>query len=173
MDLTYATIPVFGGKERRLYRESSFVKIVKRVDCPNNAPMYGKQKEFSCLLLEEIELILEEAQVESSIQLNQQSMECDKVWKLYFDGAYSKEGNRVGVLLVSQKSNLIPLFFKLEFEATRNVVEYETLLLGLQAAINLNIGCLLLFGDSELVVKHIRNQYQTYHPILKAYRNEV
>jgi len=32
LDLTYATIPVFGGEERRLFRESRFVKTVTRVD---------------------------------------------------------------------------------------------------------------------------------------------
>jgi len=82
---------------------------------------------------------LDETQVQCSVQLNQQALEYDKVWKLYFDGAYSREGNGVNVLLVSPEGSLIPLSFKLEFEAT-NVVEYEALLLGLQSARNLNIG---------------------------------
>lgn len=30
-----------------------------------------------------------------------------------------------------------------------------------------------MFGDLELVVKHISNQFQTKHPRLKAYWNEV
>lgn len=96
-------------------------------------------------------------------------MKCNKVWKLYFDGAYSKEANGVGVLLVSPVSSLIPISFKLEFEATNNVSKYESLLLGLQATKNINIGCLTTFGDSELVVKKIRNQCQAKHPRLKAY----
>eukprot|EP00253_Pinus_taeda_P010726 PITA_10726 len=83
------------------------------------------------------------------------------------------EGNGSGVLLVSLEGGLIPLSFKLEFEATNNVVDYEYLLLGLQTARNINIGCLTVFGDSELVVKQIRNQCQAKHPRLKAYRNEV
>ena len=32
LDLTYATIPVFGGEERRLYQETRFVKIVTKAD---------------------------------------------------------------------------------------------------------------------------------------------
>jgi len=58
--------------------------------------VYGKEKEFSCLMLEENELIPEETQVELLVKLNKQSLECDKVWKLYFYGAYSKEGNGEG-----------------------------------------------------------------------------
>jgi len=173
LDSTYATVPMFGGEERRLYRKSIFVKAVTRADCSKNAPMYGKEKDFSCLLLEENDKVMDETQVEGSVQLNKQSLECNKVLRLYFGGAYSRKGNVVGVLLVSPKGSLIPLSFKLEFEATNNVVEYEALLLGLQAAINLNIGCLTVFGDSELVVKQIRNQCQTKHPRLKASRNEV
>ena len=54
-----------------------------------------------------------------------------KYGKLYFDGANSKDGNGAKVLLVSSKGILIPLPFKLEFEATNNVVEYEAFLLGI------------------------------------------
>lgn len=67
LDLTYDTIPLFGGEERWLYRESRFVKTVKTIDCSNNAHVYGKEKEFHLLLLEENELILEETQVESLV----------------------------------------------------------------------------------------------------------
>lgn len=74
---------------------------------------------------------------------------------MYFDGANSKEGNGVGVLLMSLAGSLIPLSFKLEFEATNNVEKYEALLIGLKAARNLDIEYLTMFGDSELVVNLI------------------
>lgn len=60
----------------------------------------------------------------------------NEVWKLYFDRANSKEGNGVGILLVSPEGNLMPLSFKLEFEATNNVAKYEAFLLGLQMGIS-------------------------------------
>lgn len=37
LDPTYDTIPIFAGEERRLHRESRFIKTVTRVDFPNNA----------------------------------------------------------------------------------------------------------------------------------------
>ena len=53
------------------------------------------------------------------------------VWTLHFDGANSREGNGAGVLLISPTGKWVPLSFKLEYEATNNVDEYEAMLLGL------------------------------------------
>ncbi len=63
-------------------------------------------------------------------------------------------------MLVSPEGIMIPLSFKLKFEETNNVAEYEALLLGLQMTRNMNIECLSVYGDSELVVKQIRDQCQ-------------
>ena len=52
MDLTYATILVFGGQERRLYRETRFVKMVTKAENLVNS-LYSKEGDFSCLMLEE------------------------------------------------------------------------------------------------------------------------
>ena len=95
------------------------------------------------------------------------------IQNLHFDGANSREGNGAGVLLISPTGKWIPLSFKLEYEATNNVAEYEALLLGLKIAKSMGIQCLKVLGDSELVVRQIRNQCQTKHPRLRAYRNEV
>lgn len=92
---------------------------------------------------------------------------------MHFDGANSREANGAGVLLISPTSKWVPLSFKLEYEATNNVAEYEAFLLGLQTARNMSIQSLKVLGDSELVVRKIRNQCQTKHPRLIAYRNEV
>jgi len=42
-----------------------------------------------------------------------------------FDGAYYREGNGLGVSLVSLEGSLIAISFKLELKATNNVVECE------------------------------------------------
>jgi len=63
LDLTYATIPTFGGKKRNLYRESMFVKIVTPNKGLENFPVHGKESDLSYLFLEEDETILEETLV--------------------------------------------------------------------------------------------------------------
>jgi ribonuclease HI len=65
------------------------------------------------------------------------------------------------------------LSYKLEFDITNNINEYESLLLGLKATINMGIDKIHVFGDSELIIHHIKNIYQTKRHRLKKYRNEV
>jgi len=132
IDLTYATIPTFGGEKRRLYTKSRFVKTVTLAKGLENSPVHGKESDLSCLFLEEDETFLEETSVHLTEQLEHQRANENEVWKLYFDGENSKEGNGAGILLVSLEGSLILLSFKMEFEATNNVAVYEALLLGLQ-----------------------------------------
>jgi len=81
--------------------------------------------------------------------------------------------SRSGVVLISPKKENITQSCKLDFEVTNNVVEYEAFLLGLQLAKSLKVQNLSVFTDSKLIVKHIRNIFQTKHPRLRSYRNEV
>ncbi len=63
LDLTYATIPTFGGEQRRLYRESRFLKTVTATKGSENSPVHGKDSDISYLFLEEDENLLEEASI--------------------------------------------------------------------------------------------------------------
>lgn len=45
----------------------------------------------------------------------------------------------------------------LEFECKNNTAEYEALVQGLYKAISLNMKHLQMFGDSEIVIKWVRN----------------
>jgi ribonuclease HI len=56
------------------------------------------------------------------------------VWKMYFDGSSSKDRSSAGILLISPSEEVITLFYKLEFETTNNIAEYEALVLGLRVA---------------------------------------
>ena len=51
MDLTYATIPVFGGENRRLYRELQFAYIVSNDKNPTNHPLYVVEKDLGTCML--------------------------------------------------------------------------------------------------------------------------
>jgi hypothetical protein len=74
------------------------------------------------------------------------------VWKMFFDGASSSEGTGVGVVFVSPCQETISLSYKLEFEATNNVVEYEALVLGLRAAKEMGIKEVAVFEDAKLII---------------------
>ena len=51
LDFTYAVILVFGGEERRLYRETRFVKTITK-NRASNSPVYSPKKDgFACFTL--------------------------------------------------------------------------------------------------------------------------
>jgi ribonuclease HI len=58
----------------------------------------------------------------------------NEVWKIYFDGSSSKEGYGTGIVLIYPSKEVVTLSYKMEFETTNNIVEYEALVLGLTGA---------------------------------------
>ena len=51
MDLSYATIPIFGGEHRRLYREVQLAYLVSDSNNPENHPIYVVEEDMgSCML---------------------------------------------------------------------------------------------------------------------------
>ena len=56
-------------------------------------------------------------------------------------------------------------------EATNNTTEYEGLLAGLKIAPELGIKKLIIRGDSQLVVRQAKKDYQS--PLMEAYVEEV
>jgi ribonuclease HI len=174
MDLTYATIPVFGGEHRRLYREAQLAYIISDEANPTNHPIFALDTDLGSSVLQFTHA------PEPPLRLRKPPTISPKlppsitpVWKMFFDGASSREGAGAGVVFVSPAQETISLSYKLEFEATNNVAEYEALVLGLRAAREMGIQEIAVFGDAELVVQQVRSAYQAKHPRLRSYRNEV
>jgi ribonuclease HI len=174
MDLTYATIPVFGGEHRQLYREAQLAYIVSDEANPTNHPIYALDTDLGSSLLQLMETPEPPLQIRKHSILNQVMPPlATSVWKMFFDGASSSTGAGVGVVFISPSLETISLSYKLEFEVTNNVAEYEALVLGLRAAKEMEIREIAVFGDAELIVQQVKNVYQAKHPHLKNYRNEV
>jgi ribonuclease HI len=62
---------------------------------------------------------------------------------------------------------------RLEFEFTNSTAEYEALLQGLGKALDMNIQNLVVFDDSEIVVRQVRDSIHYLYPHLKSYHSEV
>ncbi|XP_077217965.1 uncharacterized protein LOC143852465 [Tasmannia lanceolata] len=60
-------------------------------------------------------------------------------WTMYFDGASNSRGRGVGIVLVSPRDEHIPISIKLEFECINNMAEYEACIVGLEAALSLEV----------------------------------
>jgi len=67
-------------------------------------------------------------------------------WKLYFDGSRCMRGSEVGIVLISPHNNVIPMSYRLSFECTNNMVEYEAIILGLKVAIEIGISRIHIYS---------------------------
>jgi len=171
-DLSYATVPVFGGESRRLYREALLAYITSDERNPTNHPIYAVDTDFGVCILQ-----IEESQL-ASVQLKKPVCEImeeegPQIWDMFFDGACSREAVGAGVVLISPTQECIHLSFKLTFPVTNNITEYEALILVLNAAKEMGIKDIKVFRDIDLIIQQVNKTFQGKHPRLKAYRDEV
>jgi ribonuclease HI len=174
MDLTYATIPVFGGEQRRLYREAQLAYIVSDEADPTNHPIFALDTDLGSSLLQ----LTDAPKISLLIRKNPSpdhpiSPQISSVWKMFFDRASSSEGAGAGVVFMSPCQEVVSLSYKLEFKATNNVAEYKSLVLGMRAAKEMGIKEITIFGDAKLIIQQVRNSYRAHNSRLRNYQNEV
>ena len=98
-------------------------------------------------------LVLQKNKVPTMFSQEVLCSQSDDLWTMYFDGASSKEGARVGVVFISPNKETFRFSFTLTFTCTNNIVKYEALLLGLKVAFKHRIRNFHVIGDSKLVVQ--------------------
>jgi len=81
----------------------------------------------------------------------------DDVWQMFFYGASrigptGKTIAGVGVVFVSPENHVLPRAFSLTEPCSKNVVENNDLLIGLQLAQQMGVQYLEAYGDSKLIV---------------------
>ena len=84
-----------------------------------------------------------------------------QLWSLYFDGSFTQHGLGAGILLVTPQGHTIPRSYSLMFPCTNNIAEYEALITGLKTTLEWRITELQVYGDSQLVINQINDDYQT------------
>jgi len=120
------------------------------------------------------------ASKEQQVDFQHLQEEEEGLWTMDFDGAVGNDGVGIGIWVRSPFSvpNKVPISVrvfsdKLAFECSNNEVEYEALIAGLKILRKLNEKRISVYGDSELVIKQVRGEYQAKHPRMRAYRNVV
>lgn len=90
------------------------------------------------------------------------------VYRMNFDGC--SKGNPglcgAGAVIYHNDTEIWSQSFFVGENATNNRAEYSGLILGLQQAAELNIKCLHVQGDSQLVINHMKGIYQCNSPNL-------
>ena len=94
-------------------------------------------------------------------------------WILYFDGSKSKEGVGASYLVIDPKGNKTCIVCRLEFDCTNNIEECEALIQGMKKDLYLNIKVLVVYGDSNIIVRKVRNSIHCISQHLQNYQKEV
>ena len=81
-------------------------------------------------------------------------------WEVYVDGASNQKGLGIGLVLMSPEKVVIEKSLRLNFLATNNEAEYETLLVGMTMVQRMGGKSIKLFSDSRLVVGQVRGEFE-------------
>ncbi|XP_010046469.2 uncharacterized protein Mb2253c-like [Eucalyptus grandis] len=90
-------------------------------------------------------------------------------WTMYFDGVVNLAGSGTGAVLISPDGQHYPVAAKLTFPCTNNIAEYEACILGLQAAVDMKIRKLQVYGDSALIILQTEGKWRTHDSKLIPY----
>ena len=90
-------------------------------------------------------------------------------WEVYVDRASNQKGSGVGLVLISPKKVVIEKSLRLDFLATNNEAEYETLLVGMAMVQRMGGKSIKLFSDSRLVVGQVRGEFEAKDERIQGY----
>lgn len=94
-------------------------------------------------------------------------------WTLVFDGASNAHGNGIGATITYPNNFHLPFTTRLCFECTNNMAEYEACIFSIEAAIDLRIKILKVYGDSTLVISQVKRDWDTKDHKLILYKECV
>ena len=101
------------------------------------------------------------------------SQYCLSTWEVYVDGASNQKGSGVELVLMSPKKVVIEKSLRLDFSATNNEAEYETLLEGMTMVQRMGGKSIKLFSDSRLVVGQVRGEFEAKDERMQEYLSQV
>ena len=94
-------------------------------------------------------------------------------WEVYVDGASNQKGSGIGLVLIFPKKVIIEKFLRLDFLATNNEAEYETLLIGMAMVQRMGGKLIKVFSDSRLVVGQVKGEFEAKDKRMQGYLSQV
>ena len=92
---------------------------------------------------------------------------------MFFDGSHTQNGAGVGILFIMPHGYMFPKSYKHLFLWTNNIVEYEALTKGVKLDLEWRIIDMHIYGDSQLVINQVNNDYQTKDDKLVPYKKLI
>ncbi|XP_059669197.1 uncharacterized protein LOC132314338 [Cornus florida] len=94
-------------------------------------------------------------------------------WELRVYGSSNLTSAGAGIVITTADGTKLQQSIRLTFPAINNEAEYEALLAGLRLANQLQVRCLKVFSDSQLIVNQVTGKYQPKEERMKAYKEAV
>ena len=85
----------------------------------------------------------------------------------------NKHARGIELVLQSLEGDIIECAIQLQFPTTNNKAEYETIFIGLDLAKAIGDSSIILHSDSQVVVRHIKGDYEAKGEQMKKYLNLV
>ena len=166
--------------------------MVSNIDRPNNTPVYSIHSYLdSFIFFNEDEISTQENENETKLSpleqsnlssngkhsssnfhspkyKNEDEYEIKTLWNMSFDGSCGKTGSGAGVWIHNTNKGHS---YKLDFQCTNNIAEYEALLLGLHFLKDLGAKKISVQGDSKLIIRQIKGEYSSKNPRLREDMN--
>ncbi|XP_071912233.1 uncharacterized protein [Coffea arabica] len=79
---------------------------------------------------------------------------------MYFDGAAHRHGAGAGIIFVTPDGGILLYSFTLSQHCSNNVAEYQTLILGLEIAVDMKQLDIQIYSDSQLVINQLLKSYE-------------
>ena len=97
----------------------------------------------------------------------------DKKWIIHADDSSTQHAGGIEVVLQSPEGDKLTYKVRLQYQATNNEVEYETLLKGLELAKSIEAESVLILGDSQLVMGQVNGTCEAKEERMKKYLEKV
>ena len=88
---------------------------------------------------------------------------------MYVDGASNQKGSRVGLVLISPEKVIVEKSLRLDFSATNNEAEYETLMMGMAMVQRMGGKSVKVFSDSRLVIGQVKGKFEAKDERMQGY----
>ena len=94
-------------------------------------------------------------------------------WEVYVDGASNQKGSGIRLVLISPEKVIVEKSLRLNFSATNNEAEYETLLMGMAMVQRMGGKSVKVFSDSRLVVSQVKGEFEVKDKRIQGYLDLV
>ncbi|KAL0446048.1 UNVERIFIED_CONTAM: hypothetical protein Slati_1732700 [Sesamum latifolium] len=83
------------------------------------------------------------------------------------------QGSGAGIVLTTPQGDDMEFAVKFKFKASNNEAEYEDLVLGMRTTQDVGVPHLIVYSDSQLIVKQVNGEYEAKEESMVQYLQQI